>query len=212
MPARAPVSSVIQLNLKYELGDKVAENLIYFQFTPAGPSNLDFVEAVASAAVAAVNAEAGQFPASTSFTGVTVTDLTSDIAPVTVATSGTAGTRVGGILPANVAVLASYSIARRYRGGHARNYLPWFSDADVLTPQTWVGASVTNASIAWTNILDSIPDVSAGGFTVGPQVQVSYMTSVGGVPTPRVTPLVNPINFSGIDAVMASQRRRDGRH
>jgi hypothetical protein len=50
--------------------------------------------------------------------------------------------------------------------------------------------------------------VSEGGFTVGPQVQVSYYLARA----LRVTPVVDVITSATVDDVIASQRRRDGRH
>jgi hypothetical protein len=49
---------------------------------------------------------------------------------------------------------------------------------------------------------------TAGGTSTLDQVMVSYTLAK----VPRVDPLVTPIVFSIVDELVASQRRRDGRH
>jgi hypothetical protein len=212
MPARPPVANVIQVNTQYLVGTKIAENVLHFSFTPAGPSNLAFVGAVAAAATTWGAANNALWGADTAYTGTVVTDLTSDVAPTTEALETTAGVRAGDPIGANTAVLASYTIGRRYRGGHPRTYLPWFTADDVETPQTWKSASQTEAQDGFSTLITEIEAASGGGFSILEQVNVSYIYSIPVPGTPRPVPLVDVINFSTIDLNLASQRRRDGRH
>lgn len=208
MPARPPVANTALMRLSYTMGDKIAENILHWVYTPAGNAPLTFIEALAAAG----NTAAGTFEAvmgtTTQYQSCTVTDLNSDIGFTVESGTPITGTRDGDPLPANVALLASYAMARRYRGGHPRTYLPWFTATDVDTPQTWVAESLAEASPVWAAALDSIASTTGGGYSVSTQAQVSYVTAGA----PRVTPITDAILFTVLDLNIASQRRRDGRH
>src|ERR1700688_1026401 len=64
-------------------------------------------------------------------------DLTTTSAAVGEAGGNVAGTRGGNVLPAATAFVTSYTISRRYRGGHPRGYWPFGVQADLATAQTW---------------------------------------------------------------------------
>lgn len=208
MSALPPVPNVTKCQIHWTVGDKVAANILHFNYSPFGSAPLAYVEALADALDTALAALGGLWGTDTTYTGVTVTDLSSDTGFVSEGGTPTTGTRDGLNLPANVALLASYTIARRYRGGHPRQYLPWFTIADVLSPQTWVADSLDDADTAWNNVEGAGLEASGGGYTTPNRVQVSYY--LAGVR--RVDPLVDAIAFTECDQNIASQRRRDGRH
>lgn len=208
MVARVPVPGLLSVRHNWLIGDKAGANVLHYSFTPAAVSVLSFIEAVAAAAADATAGVVGLWGADTSYLGTTVTDLSSSTAPTADSTGTAAGTREGEPIPANVAVLQQYSVARRYRGGHPRTYWPWFTASDIDTPQTWASDSVGAAATA-SEIVTSAPvGVTSGGFTVASQVQVSYYLAK----VLRVTPVVDVIVLEGIAVEIASQRRRDGRH
>src|ERR1700682_3642500 len=66
----------------------------------------------------------GSFNTSTTFNLAVLTDLTSPSAAQAQAGAATLGTRAGIPLPSGVAVVVKSKIARRYRGGHPKVYLP----------------------------------------------------------------------------------------
>lgn len=208
MSALPPVPNVCKLQCHYLVGTKPAENVLHFSYSGSGPAPSAYVLALATAVSGSIIANAPLWQADTSFLGCTATDLSSDTGFVEESSGTAPGTRTGGILSANVALLASYTLSRRYRGGHPRTYLPWFTEADVLNPQEWIEDSVGDATEAWAEAIDAGLGATGGGVTTTDQVQVSYILAGA----PRVTPLVNAIFFSECDQVIASQRRRDGRH
>jgi hypothetical protein len=206
--ALPPVPNVCKVQCHWLVGDKPAANVLHWQYSGSGPAPAAYVTALASDIAGAIASNASLWQADTSFLGTTATDLSSDTGFVEEAAATEVGTRTGGILSANVALLASYALSRRYRGGHPRTYLPWFTEADVLNPQEWIGASVTDASAVWDGVVTAGLAAGGGGVSTVDQCQVSYI--LAGVR--RVTPLVNAIVFTQCDQVIASQRRRDGRH
>jgi len=206
--ARIPVPGLLQVVLNWEIGDKLGVNVLHYSFTPAASSTSAFTDAVATAVAAEGAALLALWGADTTFIGSTVTDLSASTAPESFASGEAEGTRAGDPLPANVAVLESYTVARRYRGGHPRTYWPWFTADDVENPQTWNTGSVSDAQTAAGLLRAAATGVSESGFTVGSQVQVSYYLA-GAL---RVTPVVDVITAANVDSVIASQRRRDGRH
>lgn len=208
MVARVPVPGLLQVRHNWEIGDKIGANVLHYTFTPATPSTLGFVELVAGTAAAEAATQVALWGPDTSYLGCTVTDLSSSTAPSSDFAGEAVGTRAGDPLPANVALLYQYSIGRRYRGGHPRTYWPWFTAADVDTPQTWDGASLTAADAAASLILGAPIAVSSGGFTCNTQVAVSYYLDR----VLRVTPVTDVVTPIGCEPMIASQRRRDGRH
>lgn len=208
LSALPPVPGVCKAIIGWFVGDKAAANVLHFQYTPATSAPAAYVSALASGLAAAVEAQSALWSSEVTFAGVTVTDLSSDTGFVDEEGAETVGIRTGLAIPGNVAVLASYEVARRYRGGHPRTYWPWFTITDLASPQTWEGASVTEAEDSTEAIIGAGNDAEGGGTTTLGQVMVSYTLARA----PRETPLVNAIEFSVIDGLVASQRRRDGRH
>jgi hypothetical protein len=98
----------------------------------------------------------------------------------------------------------SYQVALRYRGGHPRTYFPGMPATAMSNAQNWLGTSVTNATTAWKNWLQSISGFTAGSTSVASQCMVSYVH--GG--NPRVTPAVYPLASWNGKPGIATQRRR----
>jgi hypothetical protein len=153
----------------------------------------------------------------TSLTSVLVTDL-SDPSGANVSTGAAhAGTRVGGFLPASSCALLNFSLARRYRGGKPRAYLPAGCQPDLGNAQTWTTA-FTNAVLAAfrafrTDVYNSTKSWSA----TAEQVNISYyhQVLVGPPPTPpvyveqvRPTPVIDVITGESVSSTVGSQRRR----
>jgi hypothetical protein len=206
--ALPPVPNVCKLQCHYTVGDKAAENVLHFSYSGSSAAPSAYVTDLATAVATALATAGGEWQPATTFLGCTATDLSSDTGFVEEAPATTVGTRTGGILAANVALLASYSVSRRYRGGHPRTYLPWFTETDILNPQEWIADSLTGANGFWGDAISAGLGASGGGVTTVDQVQVSYYLA----DARRTTPLVDPIFFIECDQVIASQRRRDGRH
>jgi hypothetical protein len=152
-------------------------------------------------------------------TSVTAEDLTSATAAVGASGFATLGTRAGDSMTAQLAAVVSYTIARRYRGGHPRGYWPFGVDTDIATPQTWANAFITASN---TGIEAFFTAVLAAGWTGAgalTHVNVSYYHGftvvtnpttgrARNVPTLRGTPLVDTVSAAVTQVTVGTQRRR----
>src|ERR1700690_4116738 len=68
---------------------------------------------------------------------VEATDLSSLTGATGLDTSTDPGTASGDPVPLSAAVVSSYVISRRYRGGHPRGYWPLGAGAVLTNPQRW---------------------------------------------------------------------------
>lgn len=138
-----------------------------------------------------------------SYASSELTDLSSDTgAQVTTDYTGLDGTEAGGILPAAAAFMINGQISRRYRGGKQKSFVPFGTDADLLTDQTWETASADGFIDAWLTFQSIIPDNAWSGAGVVAQCNVSYYDGFTAVENPltgryrnvpklRATPLVD---------------------
>lgn len=101
-------------------------------------------------------------------TDVNSVDLTNRTSPVSAyhLPTATAGTRTGTPLPTSAAVCISWSISRRYRGGHGRIYVPAGNVADVVNGRTLAGAFQTTANAAAAALFGALTGLSCGGVAV----------------------------------------------
>ncbi len=132
----------------------------------------------------------------------------------------TAGTREGGLLPAGVAAMVNYGIARKYRGGKPRSYLPLLVASDLDSTSAWSAAAATAVNAAVTSLFTDVAEMVEGGCELGGPIQVSYFhgydtprpRSNGHLyypPLPRDTPIVDPLTSWGLNLKPGSQRRRN---
>ena len=129
------------------------------------------------------------------------------------------GSMTGQNLPGDTAMVVSYEISRRYRGGHARGYWRVGDDTAISTPQSWDPTFLSNAGGGITTFLAGLTSAPWSGAGTLTQVNVSYyegftvhINSITGrarnVPTLRDTPLINAVSSYIPRAPIGSQRRR----
>lgn len=219
MPPRNPVPGVASIVLKMSYGvDLGLINKFYWAFT-GGP--------MTAAQAAALSASVGTgwglniaalCPASVQLELVTVTDLTSATAGAGSTAETTVGTRTGtGLTVVNAAVV-QFKIARRYRGGHPRIYLPAGVQSDLATLNSWTGTFQSQVSSAWSSFSTYIGGHLPTGLTNVGQVNVSYFTGftnhtfpsgrVRPIPNPRATPITDSIFAVSLNPKLGTQRRR----
>jgi hypothetical protein len=153
-------------------------------------------------------------------TGTQVTDLASTSGAFGVDTTNVNGTEAGSALPAGTAYLINFKIARKYRGGKPRCYLPLGVAADLATRANWLSTNITNTTTHFTAFIAGFVGQVAGTTTISGHVNVSYYsgftnvaygspTKYRRVPTLRATPLVDAITSYAVQPSPASQRRRN---
>lgn len=107
-----------------------------------------------------------------------VTDISSDTGAMGLDQLSSPGLLGTNKLPASTALVISKQVARHYRGGHGRVYLPIGSNADLANTLTWSPAFVTNAGTAWTAFVDGIIN---GGAWPGAGIMVVVHRRLHGV-------------------------------
>lgn len=120
--------------------------------------------------------------------------------------------------PANVATNVEFGIARRYRGGKPRFYLPPGDNGDILSLSSWTGQFVTNTTAAVTAFFAAIEALAVGSMGTLQHVNLSYYSGFKNVanssgreravPQYRATALSDPIVGYSCKAIVGSQRRR----
>lgn len=129
------------------------------------------------------------------------------------------GTRAGTALPNNCCLTIEYDIARRYRGGKPRCYLPAGIESDLLDQAHWQSTFLSTANTDFAAFITAITGVTISGTTFNNHVNLSYyqgfhnVTNTSGrtraVPTYRTPNAIhdNVTNYAA-KAEVASQRRR----
>lgn len=221
MPPLPAVSKVVQVALGINPGTLPPVITRFFiQYTGTAPTNADlstFNTAVSSAFNTSLKSLLDNNRLLISVESI---DLSSAVAAVASSTVSVSGTRAGTELPISVAVVDSYTIARRYRGGHPRGYWPFGVAADLTDRRNWsttfTGAVNTGINAFFTAV------VAAGWAGAGTltHVNVSYykgftvVTSpttgrARNIPTLRVTPTVDAVTATLARGSIGSQRRRE---
>ena len=213
-------SPVVRIVLLHGIGTDVhIGSKVYWSYTGAAPSAANCVTLANSIGVA-WGAQLKQMMSTNGLLeGVTVTDLASNAGNTGAAPFATAGTRVGSEITQAVATVLNFHIARRYRGGKPKVFLPYGVVADSTTGSNWLAAYVTAMNAAWAAFQTAVNGLVAGTTTLGVQQNVSYFsgstanTSISkwarrNVPAPRAVPVVEPITSAVTQPILGSQRRR----
>lgn len=220
MPALPAVPNVIKAQLHWsDSADNLVYNGFFFQYSGEVTGGTDVHDFMA-AFVAALGSHNGLWTDSTQLLGGTATDLSSSSGAQGTVNVSYDGDLAGGDLAGGTALVASYTLSRRYRGGKPRNYFPWGSSTSLANRQAWTGDFLTSCASAINASITAVVGNTYGGLTVANHANVSYYEGsrvvispttgrARNVSTPRVTPLVNPITGVQILARPGSQRRRN---
>jgi hypothetical protein len=222
MPALPPVAKVVRVDFHHTLtGNANIQNRVFFQYAGA----LSQADAVTFAALCR-----NQWILHTmlhlvnllTLTSTVVTDLTSASAPQA-ADSGTgAGGSANPGLSEGAAVVIKKILARRYRGGHPRDYLagPTTADLAAASLKTWSAASLTNWATDYQAFVTAVVAGAPAGMGAVSHVSVSYFQGFTNVTNPitgraravarlRAAPVVDPVLSVVANPKIASQRRRN---
>jgi hypothetical protein len=135
----------------------------------------------------------------------TVLDLSSNMGGQGTAGGVTGGSRAGAVLAAATAVVVTKHVARHYRGGHPRTYLPLGVASD-LDQGRWQNPFPGDVQTAWAAFIADC--VTAGsGCTITGEISVSYFNGRA----LRVVPVKDPIVSYSVSPLVGSQRRRNRR-
>jgi hypothetical protein len=225
MPALPDVPGVLRVDVQQTLGDDDAVlNRIFVNYTGTAPNDATCNTIASQLYTIWASEFIPYMTPDKSLTGVVVTDLTSPSSGQGSHSAVTPGTFSSSPIGASSCMLASIRIARRYRGGKPRTYLPVGGDTVLQTPQTWTSTFVGQIQASLNQVISDIAAYSVSGCSLGSIVNVSYYSGftirpsppipgvrARNVPTVRVAPVVDVLVAWNAETRLASQRRRDHR-
>lgn len=149
---------------------------------------------------------------------VDVLDIASDSGASGNWTGTVEGSRSGDVLPDQVATNVEFGIARRYRGGKPRMFLPPGNVADTDTASKWTSDFVSAVQTGVEDFFAAFLADSIGSMGTLKHINLSYykgftnITNSSGreraVPTYRATALHDDVESYDPKFVLGSQRRR----
>lgn len=216
MPPLPAVPNVCKVIISSFRSDANVENIFHIGYSGTAPSAGQLASFMTGDLVPATetlfNAEG-----STDLTGDTVEmiDLSSSTGASQSETLTVTGTRTGDFAPSSAAVVASWTIDRRYRGGHPRSYFPFGTAGtyEAASSKFWDSGFITDVSTKLGIWVLAITGVTIGATVFEGLVNVSYVDKNLN-PTPpyrRTTPVVDPIVAYQVRQRICTQRRRLGK-
>lgn len=219
MPALPSPGKVMRVDLFTTVGANTrVRDRIFFSYTGAGPTVADLLTLINTISASWNTNIVPQTNTGVTLTQIAVTDLSSASGAQNQLTVSRVGTLAGTALPAAVAMIVKFKIARRYRGGHPRFYLPGRVTADLASSTAWVSANAAALATAFSAFItacEATPPTNIGTMV---HVNVGYF---GGFtnrtfpsgrtrPVPNVlgTPHVDTITAYSVNLQVGSQRRR----
>ena len=222
MPALPDAAGVIRTALSGTfVGGGVWLTRHYIHYSGTAPTNAQLATFDASVSTAYNTSLKPLANSTVTLTQIASADLTSSTGAVDTTGASIVGTRAGSNFPASTSLVASYTIARRYRGGHPRAYFPFGSDSDVLSETQWNPSFITTCN---TNIAAYFTSLLAAGWSGAGTLthcNVSYYNGftvvinpitgrARNVPTLRVSPTVDTVTAVACKQSIGTQRRRIG--
>jgi hypothetical protein len=175
VPALPDVAKVLKVIVRFD--DHVNLDIIsrfFVSYSGSAPSASDLDTFCAALYADWITSMIGLSGATVELQGIEATDLTTVTSAQGSHFDGNAGTRTGHPVPIDAAVVTSYKISRRYRGGHPRGYWPFGVSEDLENAQKWGSAFADEVSASYTAWRDALRTHGwSGAGTLG-FVNVSY--------------------------------------
>lgn len=209
MPPLPLVPNVVKMTIGGVYHDTQWLNIYHVPYTGGAPSSANLLSWLSAFSPTTATAYSGEMSADNEITEFTAIDLSTATPGFASVSTSVFGTRTGDFNPANVCMVVSHEIARRYRGGHPRTYLPWGTSGTMASGSTkdWDPAFVTNCQSVFSAIPSDWNGITEGSTTFGAMVSVSYYDAGAR----RATALVDPVTSHIVRSRICSQRRRLGK-
>ena len=221
MPPRPAAPQVAQIVFEYAWDEDLRVINRFFQkYSTVGPLSDTGAIAWATACATSWNTHlAASTAPNVTLEQVTLTDLSSDTGVEVIVPVSHVGTGSSPSVPAGVAWVVQAKIARRYRGGHPRQYMPGLPVSALHDSQSMTAATAAALTTDYTSFR---ADCAAGAPTAlqpATDVNVSYYQGftnhtypsgrVRPVPNLRSSPVIDQIASFNVDIKLGSQRRRN---
>lgn len=190
----------------------------YLSYTGSAPSAANCATLGGDVATAWGTDLASLIHSDYTLTEVDVLDIATRSGASSVSTVSVPGTRAGTPMSLNTCTNIEFDIARRYRGGKPRIFLPAGVQGDLQTLASWTSSFITACNTGITDFMAALEALSIGSMGTLQHVNLSYYsgftnhTSTSGreraVPTYRPTALHDNVEGYSTKAIVGSQRRR----
>lgn len=195
-----------------------ASNRFFLQYAGAAPTGANCI-AIANAIEAAWVANLAPIVNENDSLGeVDVLDIATDSGFSGQWTGTESGSRAGGTVPVQVAANIEFGLARRYRGGKPRMFLPPGTTGDLENAWEWTVEYIDAVTAGVEAFFTAVEAIEVGAVGALTHITLSYykgftnITNSSGreraVPTYRDVALSNVVTSYGCKAILGSQRRR----
>lgn len=221
MPALPSVPGVVRCTLDYTVGpDTAALSRFFVHYGGTAPTNVN-LQTFAGSIGSAFNTDlCPSMSTSSALLRVKCEDLSSASGAIGEDDTERFGTVAGAPIPASSSFVVGFSIARRYRGGKPKIFLPLGVAANLAGNLKWTPAFVLSAGTSFQSFINLVlatPWTAGGPLT---HVNVSYFSGftvvtnpvthrARNVPTLRGAPVVDAVTLYTTELNVGSQRRRN---
>lgn len=220
MPTPPNVPSVCRFRLLGTLANAAPWGVrFYTLFSGGSPSNANMLT-LAEGVAAAWNDTCGQHQShNVTTTACDGIDLTTDSGAAATADVDYPGGADEAPVDNQVAGIVKYIIARRYRGGKPKMYIPGLGISGVLDNSHWTTSFADAMGTAFTDFDSAISLLSAGSTDLQEIVNVSFYKGFTpsqnpvtlrwrNIPTYRSEVIIDPVGAFTFDELFGSQKRR----
>lgn len=214
-----PASPCLRVRLIYTEADGTeAGSRFFLSYTGTAPTPANCVTLANDIATAWSTTMANLVTSGYSLTSVDVLDIASDTGASGVITCDYPGLDTGPGIPSSAAINVEFGIARRYRGGKPRMFIPPPAQSTLLNGSSWTSAFTTDIGTQVTAFFTAVTALSVGAVGVLTHVSLSYYKGFTNIenssgreraaPTYRATALVDVVESIIPKQTIGSQRRR----
>lgn len=219
MAAPKPVANALKCRLTWTgAGLPNATVGWHMSYTGGPPSSNDLI-LYCGDIQAAAGALAAHFTSDLAIAECLAMDLSSSSGNIGLSTPSIIGTRTPGGIDASMCVVSSFKINRRYRGGKPRAYWPFGDSGELASRVAWSAAFVASVENDLNVFFAAISNKTHGALIVGSHIAISFFQGftvvtnpktgrAENVPTPRATPLIDPVVGITTSTKPGNQRRR----
>lgn len=221
MPPMPPVPGVVKVLIGGFVDNTHEQNwanILHFNYTGPAPTQANLQTFAGVVESMWTTNMAPECPAPTTLQTVQVTDLSSAMGAGAEILTSVAGTRGDDSGPANAAMLVSYPVPARWRGGHPRSYLYIGGVSDYQGAAEWSNAFQGEGQAHWRAFVGGCEQKGLGTTTLGflcvVRTHGKFITPNSGPPHYILdTPIVYQLNSQAAvtSLQIASMRTRIGR-
>lgn len=214
-----PDVSCVRCHLIYDIGSEgEGGNRFYLSYSGSTPTTANLNTLASDIAAQWETHIAPLCNTANALEEVDVLDITTDLGNSGTWTGSNDGSRSGSGLPCQITTNVGFEIARRYRGGKPRIYLPAPVVGDEIDAGHWSTTFVTAANTGVAAFFTALEGLSIGSIGTLQHINLSYydgfvnVTNSSGrtraAPKYRTVAKSDPVTGYKTSPVMSSQRRR----